>query len=424
MNGTMSVILGGGQGSRLYPLTKDRSKPAVPIGGKFRLIDIPITNCLKSCLNRIFIITQFNSESLNKHISQTYRFDYFHHGFVNILAAEQTITSRDWYQGTADAVRKNLKHILAFHDVKMVLILSGDQIYDMNFKKLINYHKENNFDLTISVIPVQEEKASSFGIMKVSDKAEILDFIEKPKDIDVLKQYKSKNFIRKNYPEVEQGKDYLASMGIYLFNVNALTEALNNSYTDFGKEIIPSVIKQKNVGAFFFNGYWEDVGLIKTFLEANLDFISRRPKFDLYKKMLYTHARFLPPSKIFNSKIHQSMICEGCIIEKAQINNSIIGIRSMIKRNVKIENSLVMGADYYEKKNDFEYNRLHNLSSIGIGEGSIIKNAIIDKNVRIGKNCKIVNINNIKDAETEKYFIKDYIVIIPKDTQLPDNTVI
>jgi len=424
MKGTMSVILGGGQGSRLYPLTKDRSKPAVPIGGKFRLIDIPITNCLKCCLNRIFIITQFNSESLNKHISQTYRFDYFHHGFVNILAAEQTITSRDWYQGTADAVRKNLKHILAFHDVKTVLILSGDQIYDMNFKKLINYHKENNFDLTISVIPVLEEKTSSFGIMKVSEQAAILDFIEKPKDLDILRKYKSSDFIRKNYPNMEQGKDYLASMGIYLFKVDALIEALDNSYTDFGKEIIPSVIKNKNVGAFFFNGYWEDVGLIKTFLEANLDFIAKRPKFNLYKKMLYTHARFLPPSKIFASKIDQSMICEGCIIEKSKIKNSIIGIRSIIKKNVTIENSLIMGADYYEKKSDIEYNKVNKLSSIGIGENSIIKNAIIDKNARIGRNCKIVNINNIKDFESEKYFIKDYIVIVPKDSQLDDNTVI
>ncbi len=424
MKGTMSLILGGGQGSRLYPLTKDRSKPAVPIGGKFRLIDIPITNCLRSNLNRIFKVTQFNSESLNKHISQTYRFDNYHHGFVNLLAAEQTITSRDWYQGTADAVRKNLKHILAYNDVKHVLILSGDQIYNMNFKKLIKYHKTNGFELTISVIPVHEGKAHSFGIMKVNKNAEILKFVEKPKEIDLLKQCESRDFIRKNYPEIPENKDYLASMGIYLFNVETLIKALDNTFSDFGKEIIPDVISKNKVGAYFFNGYWEDVGLIKTFLEANLDFTNKKPKFDLYKQMLYTHARFLPPSKIYNCKINQAMVCEGSIINGAEIKTSIIGIRSIIKKNVKIENSLIMGADYYEKKVDMEMNRIKNVLNIGIGENCIIKNAIIDKNVRIGKNCKIINKENIKNFESEKYFIKDYIVIIPKNTILEDNTVI
>lgn len=422
MKEVMSVILGGGQGSRLFPLTKDRSKPAVPIGGKYRLIDIPITNCLRSNFNRIFVVTQFNSESLNKHIIQTYRFDSFHSGFVNILAAEQSVENRDWFQGTADAVRKNLKHILAFKGVNYVLILSGDQVYKMNYKELLDYHLKNNLEITISVKPVKEEEAGSFGIMKVNESL-ITDFIEKPKDKDMLLKFNSRDAVKENFPEeIEDKKEYFASMGIYLFNVDVLLDVLNNNFKDFGKEIIPYSIKQKKVGAFFFNGYWEDVGTIKTYLNANLDFAAPLPKFDLYTNSIYTHARYLPPSKLENCHIDKSIVSEGSIIQNAEIINSVIGIRSIIKNGVKIENSIIMGADYYEKPAIVQENKMNKLNDICIGENTIIKNAIIDKNSRIGKNCRIINKDNKEYFDGENYFIKDYIVIIPKNSIIKDNT--
>lgn len=421
MKEVMSVILGGGQGSRLFPLTKDRSKPAVPIGGKYRLIDIPITNCLRSNFNRIFVITQFNSESLNKHIIQTYRFDNFHKGFVNLLAAEQSLENRDWFQGTADAVRKNLKHILAFQDVKHVLILSGDQIYKMDYNKLLDHHLHNKLEITISVKPVKEEEAKSFGIMKVN-KTIITDFIEKPKEKEELLKFNSSDAVKENFPEIDDNREYFASMGIYLFNTDALLDVLNNKYKDFGKEIIPHSIKQKKVGAFFFNDYWEDVGTIKTYLNANLDFASTLPKFDLYADSIYTHARYLPPSKLSNCYIERAIISEGSIIQNATIKNSVIGIRSIIKDGVKIEGSIIMGSDYYESTEVIKSNKKKNLSEICIGENTIIRNAIIDKNSRIGKNCKIINKSNIENYKCDKYYIKDYIVIIPKNSIIEDNT--
>ncbi len=421
MREVMAVILGGGQGSRLFPLTKDRSKPAVPIGGKYRLIDIPITNCLRSNFNRIFVITQFNSESLNKHIIQTYRFDNFHRGFVNLLAAEQSLENRDWFQGTADAVRKNLKHILAFKDVKYVLILSGDQIYKMDYNKLLDYHLDNNLEITISVKPVKEEETISLGIMKVK-KTLITDFVEKPKDKEILSKFNSSDAVKENFPEIEDKREYFASMGIYLFNTDVLIDVLNNKFKDFGKEIIPHAIKQKKAGAFFFNGYWEDVGTIKTYLNANLDFASALPKFDLYVNSIYTHARYLPPSKFTNCNIERAIVSEGSIIQNATIKNSVIGIRSIIKDGVKVENSIIMGSDYYETLEDIKLNKKKNINEICIGENTIIKNAIIDKNSRIGKNCKIINKDNIENYNSDKYFIKDYIVIIPKNSIIEDNT--
>ncbi len=423
MKEVISVILGGGQGTRLFPLTKDRSKPAVPIGGKYRLIDIPITNCLRSNFNRMFVLTQFNSESLNKHVNQTYRFDSFHSGFVNILAAEQSTENRDWFQGTADAVRKNLKHILAFKGVKYVLILSGDQIYKMNYRKLLDYHLENNLEITISVKPVKEEEASSFGIMKVH-KSLITDFIEKPKEKELLYNFNSKDAVNENFSEIEDNKEYFASMGIYLFNVDILLDVLENNFTDFGKEIIPYSIKHKKVGASFFNGYWEDVGTIKTFLNANLDFAAPLPKFDLYTDSIYTHARYLPPSKLENCHIDKSIISEGSIIQNAEIINSVIGIRSIINSGVKVENSIIMGADYYEKPEAILENKINHLNNICIGEKTIIKNAIIDKNSRIGKNCRIINKDNKESFDADNYYIRDYIVIIPKNSVIKDDTVI
>lgn len=423
MKNVVSLILGGGRGSRLFPLTKDRSKPAVPLGGKYRLIDIPITNCLRSNLNRMFILTQFNSESLNKHIIQTYRFDTFHSGFVNILAAEQTDTSSDWYQGTADAVRKNLRHVLAFHNITHVLILSGDQIYKMDYRQLLQQHKESKVGLTICVKPVFKEETSSFGIMKV-DKNLITDFVEKPKDFETLYEFQSREAVQKHFPNIGEGYDFFASMGIYLFDLETLLEILDNSYTDFGNEIIPYTIENKKVGAYFFDGYWEDVGSIKTFWQANLDFTAPLPKYNLYDNFIYTHARYLPPSKVVQCNIEEAILAEGSVIQRASIRKSVIGIRSIIKDNVVIENSVVMGADYYESEENIQHNMENNRQNIGIGENSMVKNAIIDKNSRIGKNCKIVNHKNIKNFEGENYYIKDHIVIIPKNSVIEDNTMI
>ena len=419
----ISVVLGGGKGSRLFPLTKDRSKPAVPIGGKYRLIDIPITNCLNSNINRIFVITQFNSESLNKHIIQTYRFDNFHKGFVNILAAEQSMDNRDWFQGTADAVRKNLKHILAFHDAKYVLILSGDQIYKMDYEEVFNYHIANKNELTICVKPVERSEASSFGIMKVNND-KITDFVEKPKEPDVIERFQSVDAIRKSFKDIDKNKEFLASMGIYLFNIDTLIDVLNNDYKDFGKEIIPHSIKVKKVGPYFFNGYWEDVGTIKTFLKANLDFAAPLPKFDLYDNAIYTHARYLPPSKVGKSYIENAILSEGSIIQNATIKNSVIGIRSIIRDNVLIEDSIIMGADYYESELAQQENLKWKIKNISIDNNSIIKNAIVDKNSHIGKNCRITNEGKIDEFNGTNYYIRDGIVIIPKNSIIEDNTII
>jgi len=420
MRKLVALILGGGQGKRLFPLTKERSKPAVPIGGKYRLIDIPITNCLRSHINRIFILTQFNSESLNKHITQTYRFDNFHLGFVNVLAAEQTISNNDWYQGTADAVRKNIKHIFEYHRIKYILILSGDQVYKMDYRRLLDYHIDKKHDITVSVKPVLKEEASAFGIMKtINDK--IVDFVEKPKDDDTLNKYKSTDIVKKSFGN-ECNKEYLASMGIYLFNADTLLEVLDNSFTDFGNEVIPYSIKSKNVGAYFFNDYWEDVGSIKTFLKANLDFTDPVPKFNLYDDLIYTHARYLPPSKVVHCHIDEALLGDGSIIQNAMIKKSIIGIRSIIKDNVNIDNSIILGADYYETEAEKYYNSKNNIIDVGISENTIISNAIVDKNARIGKNCKILNKNKLDFFDGDNYHIRDGIIIIPKNSIITDNT--
>jgi len=422
MKGIICLILGGGQGTRLFPLTKDRSKPAVPIGGKYRLIDIPISNCLNSNINKIFILTQFNSASLNKHINQTYRFDGFGEGFVDILAAEQSMETIDWYQGTADAVRKNLKHIIAFLDLKYVLIISGDQIYSMNFEKLFNFHIETNADITISVLPVNREDAKGFGILKI-DKNKITDFIEKPKEDSLLDSLKATKFIKEKYPRIEKDKEYIGSMGIYLFNKDVLIELLNNNnYADFGKEVIPKAIKDKNVYGYLFNGYWEDVGTIKSFWKANIDFAEDHPKFNFYKNTMYTNSRHLAPAKIMNSNIDESIICEGSVISNAKIKKTIIGIRSVINNNVKIENSIIMGADFFESDWGKVFNKENGILNIGIGCNTVIKNAIVDKNSRIGENCKIINKNNLKNYDGENYYIRDYIVIILKNAIIWDNT--
>ncbi|MCG8570595.1 MAG: glucose-1-phosphate adenylyltransferase [Spirochaetes bacterium] len=423
MPNIISLVLGGGAGTRLFPLTKDRSKPAVPIGGKYRLIDIPISNCLNSNIYNVFILTQFNSASLNKHVINTYRFDNFQKGFVDILAAEQSTESKDWYQGTADAVRKNLKHILAFRNVEYVLILSGDQIYQMDYRHLIEFHKQTDADITVSVIPCTREEAKGFGIVKLKDEY-ITKFVEKPKEDKLLDSLTSTELIRKNFPSIEKTKEYVGSMGIYLFNTSKLIELLDNNFTDFGKELIPYAIENDKVAGYQFNGYWEDVGTIKAFLKANLDFTSSNPMFDFYETSIYTHARFLPSSSICDSKIDDALIAEGTIIHKVNIKKSVIGIRSIIGSGVHIENSVIMGNDYYENQDQRELNRKNNIINIGIGENTVVKNAIIDKDARIGKNCKIINQNNLENHDSINYYIRDKVIIIPKYAVLPDNTVI
>jgi glucose-1-phosphate adenylyltransferase len=393
------------------------------MAGKYRLIDIPISNCLNSSINQIFILTQFNSASLNKHVVNTYRFDNFQDGFVDILAAEQTVESTQWYQGTADAVRRNLKHVLAYRDVEHILILSGDQIYNMDYSKLVKFHKENNADITVSVIPCTREEACEFGIVKL-EKDIITEFFEKPQEEETLNRLKSTKLIRKAFPNIQKNREYVASMGIYLFNRNKLEELLDNDYKDFGKEIIPLAITNCKVAGFLFDGYWEDVGTIQAFLKANLDFALADAKFNFYESKIFTRARFLPSSTIFNSKIDQALIADGVVINNSSIKKSVIGIRSIIGSNTVIENAVIMGADYYESIDAQINNTNNNIINIGVSENTIIKNAIVDKNARIGKNCKITNKKNVVNHDGSNYYIRSGIVIIPKHAVVEDNTVI
>ncbi|MDR2734581.1 MAG: glucose-1-phosphate adenylyltransferase [Spirochaetota bacterium] len=421
---TMALILGGGKGTRLYPLTKDRSKPAVPIGGKYRLIDIPVSNCLNSAINCIYIVTQFNSASLNKHINQAYRFDNFHEGFIDILAAEQSNESSDWYQGTADAVRKNLKHLLSFPQMEHVFILSGDQIYTMDYRTMMDFHVKNGCDMTLAVIPVVEKETAGFGIMKL-DGYRVTDFIEKPKDAAARAGYANINLVKQYFPTINPQKEYLASMGIYLFSREALIKILDNDKPDFGKDLIPMAIKQMNVGGFLFDGYWEDVGTIESFIKANIDFASDNPSFNFYESKVYTNSRFLPGSRVSDCHAEETLLSDGIIIEKGnKIKKSVIGVRSIIGKNVTIEGSVVMGADWYELPEHKNYNRKHQILDIGIGDNTIIKNAIIDKNARIGKNCRILNEKGTKEFSGPTYNIVDGIVIVHKNAILPDGTVI
>lgn len=421
---TIALVLGGGKGTRLYPLTKDRSKPAVPIGGKYRLIDIPISNCLNSNIDCVYIATQFNSASLNKHINQAYRFDNFHEGFIDILAAEQSNESSDWYQGTADAVRKNLKHLLSFPQLEYVLILSGDQIYNMDYSKMKDFHKANKCDVTLAVVPVVEKDTPGFGIMKLEEHR-VTDFIEKPKTAEARAGYANSGLVKKNFPEIDPKKEYLASMGIYLFSREALVKLLDNDKSDFGKDLIPQAIREMNVGGYLFDGYWEDVGTIDCFLKANIDFAADNASFDFYDSKVYTNSRFLPGSRVSDSTVKQSLLTDGIVVAKgSNIDRSVIGIRSIIGKDVSIEGSYVMGADWYETPEHKEYNRKHNIIDIGIGDKTVIKNAIIDKNARIGKNCTIVNEKKLADFSGDNYNIVDGVIIVHKNASLPDGTVI
>ncbi|MGD2245822.1 MAG: glucose-1-phosphate adenylyltransferase [Candidatus Aminicenantes bacterium] len=421
----ITTILAGGQGSRLYPLTKKRSKPAVPIAGRFRLIDFPISNCFHSGLRRIFILTQFSSESLHRHIFMTYRFDNFSKNFITILSATQTLESPDWYQGTADAVRQNLRFLRTEGD--LVLILSGDHLYQMDYRKFIDFHLEKNADVSISVYPVHSDRAPEFGVMKVDEKGIISEFHEKPKEPSLLENTKVDEKVFKQFRLEAAGRTHLASMGIYLFKWEILNELLSSTtFEDFGREVIPSALSQYKVYSYFFDGYWKDIGTIRSFYEAHLDLTQPLPQFNLYDedKLIFSHARFLPGSKINYSEVQNSILCEGSIIDRARINQSIIGIRSRIGEDSVIERSVLMGADLFETDKEFSQNRVEGIPNIGIGQNCEVHSAIIDKNVRIGNGVKLINPRKINDEDTKNYVIRDGIIVIPKNAVIPDGTVI
>jgi len=419
----VSCILGGGKGTRLYPLTKDRSKPAVPLGGKYRLIDIPISNCINSRINDIFVLTQYNSASLNQHINHAYQFDKFNDGFVDILAAEQTRETSDWYQGTADAVRKNLKHLLSYQSTEFVIILSGDQIYNMDYRELLNFHQSIDCDVSVPVIPVNEEETKAVGIVKIEDNL-ITRFIEKPQSDEMRVGFEHSKLIRDQFSNVDPKNNYLASMGIYLFKRDALIKALDNSYSDFGHEVFPALLDDMSVGGYLYNGHWEDVGTISSFLRANIDFASANPKFDFFKSGIYTNSRYLPSTKIQGGHFVDSMIADGCMVGKAEISRSLIGLRSTISDGVRIEDSYLLGSDFRENDEDILKNSQVGRINIGIGSGTLIKNSIIDKNARIGKNCRICNEKNYPDGNYDYFSVKDGIIIIHKNGEIKDGTVI
>ncbi len=417
MKDILGLILGGGKGTRLFPLTLVRSKPAVPLGGKYRLIDIPISNCINSGINKIFVLTQYNSASLHRHITQTYKFGFFSQGFVDILAAEQTPESIHWFQGTADAVRQTLRHILTYN-VKYILILAGDQLYRMDYGKVVEQHLARKADISVCVIPVEESKASGFGMLKMEKDGRMTEFNEKPKDPKSIDRLKVDTKTWKEFG-VSGEKPLLASMGIYLFHTDILVEVLKDeTKLDFGRDIIPAALANYNVYGYIFNGYWEDIGTIGAFYRANLDLTAECPQFNFYDPQapIYTHPRFLPASRMESCLVETSIISEGCSIRDAKIVNSVIGIRTFVDRQAEISNSLVMGADYYDT---------NSLSiPVGIGSNSKIKDAIIDKNARIGRDVRIENSRKQRDFDGGNYYIRDGIVIIPKNAVIEDGTVI
>jgi glucose-1-phosphate adenylyltransferase len=424
----VAVILGGGAGSRLFPLTKERAKPAVPLGGKYRLIDVPVSNCINSNITQIFVLTQYQSASLNRHISRTYRFSSFSTGFVEVLAAEQTKENKDWFQGTADAVRQMLPHIRDWR-INTVLILSGDHLYRMDYRQFLARHYKTKADVTISVIPCRPDEAEGFGLLKTDQNGRIIEFKEKPKGAALEAMRVDTTSFGLSETEAQR-RPFLASMGIYVFDYARLVELLQEDETrfDFGKEIIPEAIQKLNVQAHFFRGYWEDIGTIRAFYEANLDLASPLPKFNFFdaESPIYTRSRYLPPSKIHDCDIDNSMISEGCILNGVYARNSIIGLRSRIDKGARLENAILMGADFFESIEEIQRNIAKEMPHIGIGENSLIRRAIIDKNVRIGRNVQLVNQNNLENYESPDgtYYIREGIVIIPKNACLEDGTVI
>ncbi len=417
MQNVIAVILGGGRGSRLFPLTIDRSKPAVPIAGKYRLIDIPISNCLNSDLRRMFVLTQYNSESLNKHVNLTYKFDLFSSGFVNILAAEQTEDSPEWFQGTADAVRQSLRH-LTNHRFKEVLILSGDQLYQMDYRKLADSHRRQMADVTVAVTPVSAEQASSFGILKVNGQGRIVHFDEKPpkERLDSLVS---------DIPGI--GPTFLASMGIYMFGREMLERSVQDpALVDFGRHVIPKAVPEMRVQAHVFRGYWEDVGTIRSFFDANLALCQPVPPFDFYDvtRPVFTHPRFVPATKIERCTLDHALISEGCVVVDAEIRRAVLGIRSFVGRGSQVRDSLLMGADFYESEEEAQRAAASGKPPVGIGDDTVIHNAIVDKNARIGRGVRILNEGGASEKDGDGYYIREGIVIVPKNGIVADGTVI
>jgi glucose-1-phosphate adenylyltransferase len=432
MKEVLSLILGGGRGTRLFPLTMLRSKPAVPVAGKYRLIDIPISNCLNSGFNRIYILTQFLSVSLHRHIANTYKFDNFDRGFVEILAAQQTNEAADWYQGTADAVRQNIRYVQE-DGAGEVLILSGDQLYRMDFAQLQKTHRDRQADVTIAVLPVREDQTSHFGLTQVDEDGRVVGFVEKPKTEEQLKPVRmSLTWLESRGIHSGSGsapRQFLASMGIYMFNRQTLFELLNQSprSTDFGKEVFPNSIRTHRVYAHLFDGYWEDLGTVKAYHEANLALASDNPPFNFHSQegIIYTRMRFLPASRMSGAKLEQSLVSDGCVIQAGtQITRSVVGLRSQIGRNVTLKDTVFIGADRFESDAERTRNEARSLPHIGIGDGSVIERAILDKDCRIGKNVRIINKKHIENEEGPNYVIRDGIVVIPKGIMVADDSVI
>lgn len=425
----LGIILGGGAGTRLYPLTKLRAKPAVPLAGKYRLIDIPVSNCINSEIYKIYVLTQFNSASLNRHITRAYNFAGFTEGFVEVLAAQQTAENPSWFQGTADAVRQYL-WLMEEWDVDEYLILSGDHLYRMDYRLFVQRHRETGADITLSVVPIDEKRASDFGLMKIDDTGRVVDFSEKPKG-EALRKMAVDTTTLGLSPEEAFKNPYIASMGIYVFKKEVLTKLLRefSQQTDFGKEIIPMSANDFNVQAYLFNGYWEDIGTIESFYDANLALTRQpHPLFSFYdeKAPIYTRARYLPPTKILDCKITESMIGDGCILKECRIEHSVVGVRSRIEADCNIEDSLLMGADFYEPFVERQSGLQEGGVPLGIGAGTTIRRAIIDKNARIGRRVQIINKDRVEEAEREEegFYIRNGIIVVFKNATIPDGTII
>ena len=421
----LAVVMGGGQGARLFPLTLERSKPAVPLAGKYRLVDIPISNCINSRLNEVYLLTQFNSASLHRHISHSYKFDHFSRGFVEILAAEQTPTSDTWYQGTADAVRKNLNHLL-INDFEHLLILSGDQLYRMDFREIIAAHIEKDAEVTVATIPVDRERAAGFGIMHHDETGRITRFVEKPDTDEVLDSLRVNDRPSEDQELADGSDQYLASMGIYVFKRETLVELLESNQADFGKHIIPGAINSHRVHSYTYNGYWEDIGTIRSFFEANLDMVSTVPKFNFFQMEMpiYTRPRFMPASKINGAAIDQAIISDGCIIDRSRISQSLVGIRCLLSPGCRVHRSVLMGADFYETDVSKSDSKSKGIPLVGVGENTRIESAIIDKNARIGANCVISPEGKPDHFDGENYYVREGIAIVPKGAIIPDGTIL
>ena len=412
---TLAIIMGGGAGTRLFPLTKDRAKPAVPLGGKYRIVDVPISNCLNSGLRSIYVLTQFNSMSLHRHIQDSYKFDNFSRSFVDILAAQQTPAGSQWYQGTADAVRQNMRYFLE-RPYDYYLILSGDQLYRMDFREILHQHIRLSADITLATKPVAKHQVSEFGIMRSDIDRRITGFIEKPADETALREMKMSRELLRSTGSNEDEELFQASMGIYVFNRNVLIESLENDLVDFGKHIIPMAIKDRHVSAFIFKGYWEDIGTIRAFYEANLDLTDVVPEYSFFEpeSPIYTHPRFLPGSKINGATLRKAIVSDGCIISDAHLERCVVGIRSVIQSGATIRNSIVMGADYFELGQTDS-----SQPPIGIGRNCVSDRAIIDKNARISDGAVITPEGKPSNLDGDNYFIRDGIVVIPKNTVIP-----